>query len=69
MLRFGKTKVAREESYDRQIKTIKIWGTDAGYIVIAKLIKRKNNSNCIFRRCYKTISFDVTYNKWIFSNF
>ena len=42
MLRFGKTKVAKEEFYDAK-KPIKIWDVNVFKIVISTLIETKNN--------------------------
>ena len=44
MLRFGETKVTKEEFYDAKEKTIKIWDVDVNNVVISKLVERKNNS-------------------------
>ena len=43
MLKFGETKVAKEEVYGAK-KPIKIWDVDVDDIVISKLIETKNNS-------------------------
>ena len=43
MLIFGKTKVAKEESYGAK-KSIKICDIDVDNIVISKLVETKNNS-------------------------
>ena len=42
MLRFGKTKVVKEEIHGAK-KLIIIWDVDVDYIVISKLIEMKNN--------------------------
>ena len=42
MLRFGKTKVVKEEIHGAK-KLIIIWDVDVDYLVISKLIKMKNN--------------------------
>ena len=42
MLRFGKTKVAKEEFYDAK-KPIKIWDVNVIRIVISTLIETKDN--------------------------
>ena len=44
ILRFGKTKVAKEEFYGAK-KPIKIWNVNIDNIVISKLIETKNNSS------------------------
>ena len=44
MLRFGKTKVAKEECYGAK-KPMKIWDANVDNIVISKLVETKNNSN------------------------
>ena len=43
MLRFGETKVAKEEFYGAK-KLIKIWGVVVNNIVISKLVETDNNS-------------------------
>ena len=48
MLRFGKTKVAKEEFYGAK-KPIKIWDVNVDNIVISKLIETKNNSKYLAR--------------------
>ena len=45
MLRFGKTKVEKEEFNGAKKKTIKIWDVDVNNIATSKLVKTKNNSN------------------------
>ena len=47
MLRFGKTKIAKEKFYAAK-KPIKIWDVNVENIVISKLVKTKTNSKyCI----------------------
>ena len=46
MLRFGKTKVAKEECYCAKMP-IKIWAVDVNNITISKLFETKNNSKCL----------------------
>ena len=43
MLRFGKTKIAKEKFYPAK-KPIEIWDVNVGNKVISKLVKTKTNS-------------------------
>ena len=43
MLKFGKTKVAKETFYIAK-KPIEIWNVNADNIIISKLVEAKNNS-------------------------
>ena len=52
MLKFGKTKVAKEEFYVAK-KPIKIWDVDN--IVILKLSETKNNSKYLIAYLYEVI--------------
>ena len=58
MLRFGETKIAKEEFYGTK-KTIRIWYVDINNIFIATLIKTKTISKYLTGYLDdKTISFD-----------
>ena len=49
MLKFGETKVAKEESYDHKRKkniTTKNWDVHVHNTAISKLVKAKTNSKC-----------------------
>ena len=48
MLKFGETKVAKEELYGAE-KPIKIWDVDANNKVISKSVEIKNNSKYLIR--------------------
>ena len=54
MLKFGKTKVAKEEFYVAK-KPIKSWGVDVDNIVISKLSETKNNSKYLIGYLYEVI--------------
>ena len=64
MLRFGKTKVAKEGLYDAK-NVLKVWDIYVDDIIISKLVETKDIFNWVFKRNYKTISFDVVWNEWI----
>ena len=49
MLKFGETKVAKEESYDHKRKkniTTKNWDVHVHNTAISKLVEAKTNSKC-----------------------
>ena len=54
MLRFGKTKVAKEKFYVAK-KPINIWDVNVDNIVISKLDETKTNSKCLIRFLHKVI--------------
>ena len=54
MLRFGDTKVAKEEFYGAK-KLIKIWGVVANNIIILKLVETKNDSKYLTEYLDKVI--------------
>ena len=43
MLRFGKTKIAKEEFYGAT-KPIKVWYVDVNNVVVSKLVETKTSS-------------------------
>ena len=58
MLRFGKTKIKKEEFYDTK-KPIEIWDVDADNKVISESIeKKKGMFDWLLRQCFKTISLN-----------
>ena len=60
MLRFGKTKIAKEKLYGAK-KTINIWGVNANNIVASKLIKTKTNSKSLTGHLDETLKYVKTF--------
>ena len=54
MLRFGKTKVAKEEFYGTK-KPLEIWDVNVDNTVISKLIETKNNLKYLIRYLVEVI--------------
>ena len=55
ILRFGKTKEAKEKFYGAKKKTINIWDVNVDNIVIAKLVETKTNAKYLIRYSDKVI--------------
>ena len=55
ILRFGKTKEAKEKFYGAKKKTINIWDVNVDNIVIAKLVETKTNARYLIRYSDKVI--------------
>ena len=54
MLRFSKTKVAKETFYGAE-KPINSWDVNVDNIVISKLVETKTNSKYLIRYLYKVL--------------
>ena len=55
MLRFDKTKVAKEEFYGGKKKLIGIWDVNVDNVIISKSVKMKKNFNSRVILCKKTV--------------